>query len=122
MAAPFELPDICDIYQANDVVLVQASVPCRQVPDVSRGRQTVLTDSTITWTHWVDFEPGIVLQDNVTFSSGTPSLNPTPSRVLRFTFPGVDLRLGMTYVEDRFTNTGQHYKRAYCVRYLRNDV
>jgi len=123
MAAPFELPDLCDIMTFYPGGTVLASdVPCRQVPRYAVG--TVAdweeTENRRGWTHWVDFESDAFVYDSASAFAGDTAITiPSGRATLVFTMPDVLLVLKAVWVEDRFTNTPSAYLRAYCIRTLR---
>jgi len=122
MAAPFELPDICDIYRPfGSVDPEYTDVPCRIVPTFGlRPRNNQNVQQGIQWTHWVDFESDVDVIDNVGLVTTTSVLTFNPGDEIRTEFPsGITLILMVVFVEDRYTNTDNDYKRAWCVRYLR---
>lgn len=119
MPVPFELPDKCDLYRNGEVVPYAENVPCRQVPNMRYGRPGTGGLQGLAWTHWVDFEPDVAVEDNsmvpVGFFYPTVGFGDTIQMV---DFP-VLLTLRVIWVEDRYTNTPGEYVRAYAVRVLR---
>lgn len=120
MVAPFDLPDVCDILTtAIGGTVIQADVPCRQVPNAWQALTNRQDSGALGWTHWVDFNPDTLVDDNAVWEfPGGQSWQ--VGQALRFSYPDLLLILSVVFVEDRFTNTDRAYTRVYCNRYLRN--
>jgi len=123
MAAPFELPDVCDIMNFYPGGTISAAdVPCRQVPCYATGTEPDIYETEVRrgYSHWVDFEPDVFVYDNASLYAGDTAINiPSVRATLVFTMADVLLVLKVNWVEDRFTNTDKAYTRAYCLRQLR---
>lgn len=120
MAAPFELPDICQIWTSPiGGSLVQDNVPCRQVPNIWQSLTKREAVGAAGWTHWVDFDPGTPVEDAATWG-GNGGQNWNVGQGLRFFYADFTLVLGVIFVEDRFTETDRAYTRAYCNRVARD--
>lgn len=123
MAAPFDLPDTCDIYLAfgTDPPIAE-DVPCRQVPRFQQMMTPHLyeTEVRLGITHWVDFEDDVYLIDYSTqLLDGMAITASTNQPSLVFTLADTYLVLDVVWVEDRWSNTPKSHQRAYCVRRLR---
>jgi len=120
MAAPFTLPDLCDIYRTGFTDPIAEDVPCRQVPNMGRGRNPALLASGLQWTHWVDFEPDVDVEDNAFAVTGGIRIDVNAGGdILLFTYADFVLSLHVVWVEDRYTATPGAYQRAYCIRTFR---
>lgn len=119
MPVPFELPDRCDLYRAGEAEPYAEDVPCRQVPNMPRGRLVGGGSLAMGWTHWVDFGPDVAVEDNSEVNVGSvyPAMEFGDHIVL--TNLDILMHLRVVWVEDRFTNTEGAYVRAYCVRTIR---
>lgn len=120
MPVPFELPDKCNISRLGFPEPIALDVPCRQVPNMVKGRQTNDRSANMMWTHWVDFEPGVDVQDNAYVGAGGVLVEAAAGGdTLEFIDDDSWLVLHVVWVEDRYTNTDGAYQRAYCVRTFR---
>lgn len=121
MTVPFELPDTADLYDSvYSTVPYETGVPCRQVPCLTSG--TIRSDVNVAFkgfTHWVDFDEGTFIYDATesanAWTQGVQAANP----MIILMLAGVELRLSVLWVEDRYTNTPKAYVRAWCSRWVR---
>jgi len=118
MAAPFDLPDLCDIYRPFGAAIPDATdVPCRIVPNLARAEASGAGGTAeIGWSHWADFESSVDVRDGVTRAAGTDYLTYADGDEIRATLEGCLTRFVVVFVEFRFTNTPSNYKRAYLMR------
>lgn len=126
MAAPFELPDRCDIWRPVNVgvpiELVAEDVPCRIWPNLVRGiaSQNQFT-TAVTWSHCVDFEDDVDVRDNsnglIFLVGGTFFRYELGSDLITATLNDVIWQWAVVWCEFRFTNTERSYKRTYVMRY-----
>jgi len=120
MAAPFDLPDLCDIERLGFPEPIAVNVPCRQVPNMIRGRAQESNVNQLQWTHWVDFQPDVDVQDNAFVAAGGVRVEAAAGGdVIVIITPETSLSLHVIWVEDRYTGTPANYQRAYCVRTFR---
>lgn len=120
MAAPFDLPDLATLRRWNEIEPYATDVPCRQVPAYARTGNTVSTSSTPIYTHWVDFEADLFVQDRSSLLFPRQVL--TDGDLIQVEGNGRLLTLVVLWVEDRYTNTDNNYQRAYCTRFSRVEL
>lgn len=120
MPVPFDLPDLCNLYHAGEAEPYAEDVPCRQVPNMVRGRATNDSFNQLTWTHWVDFAPDAVVIDNAFSPPGGVLIQAAAGGdIIEILTDDLWLQLHVIWVEDRYTNTPSAYTRAYCIRTFR---
>jgi hypothetical protein len=120
MTAPFALPDVVDIWNANDDTLLFSSVACRVVPCILKTFSVwnSATNTQVTGiTHWVDMEDqsnkweyaGLIaaLHYSWDFDAGV---------IMKLNYGGWELQLRAMWQELRFTGTPDYYHRIYCSR------
>lgn len=117
MAAPFPLPDTCDIFRPLGAgAPVSAGVSCRIVPNLRTGRGGTAGPTYLMWTHYIDFESTVDVRDGCTRAAGTNYVTYADGDGLKATLEGKLHVWVVVWVEFRYTNTPNNYKRAYCVR------
>lgn len=123
MAAPFPLPDVCNIHRpAGASSPVHSDVPCRIVPNLAVGRGGTAGPTYLMWTHWVDLPPDYDIRDGCTRAAGTNYITYADGDGVRAVCGGFAYRWVVVWVEDRFTNTDTNYTRAYLVRDVRSPA
>lgn len=120
MTAPFALPDLVQIWNANDDTLLFADVPARVVPCFIK-QFSVWNSATNTQvtaiSHWVDMED---LSNKWEYASLVAavhySLDYDAGVLIKLNFGGWELVLRAMWQELRFTGTDDYYHRIYCSR------
>jgi hypothetical protein len=123
VAAPFPLPDLCDIFRPiSTPVLVASTVPCRIWPDFRRGMgyRDNVGNNLVRWTHCIDFQDTVDVRDHAQSQlnpvGGFASLVVTPADQIIAILNLLTFEFWVLYVEQRYTHTTKSYQRAYVVR------
>jgi len=120
MTAPFELPDIVDIWNNNDDTLMAESVPCRVVPCMVKQFDVWSsgTDTQVTYiSHWVDLEDLSIKMDNSSLIAAAHySWDFNGGVIIKMNWGGWMLVLRCMWQELRYTRTEKYYHRLYCQR------
>jgi len=121
MTAPFALPDEMAVYTYPDMELIEDGIPCRQVPTFMRPQYAFaggIIQSHYMFSHHVDFNfRETVIEGSYHIEYSQFAMIAT--RALFIMAGDVSLTLAVAWVEDRYTNTGDYYCRAYCWRISR---
>lgn len=116
MAVP-AMPDVCDLYRPFGAGAPHTvGLQCRIVPDLLRGRGAYVASNYLQWTHWVDLLINTDVRDGCSRGAGTTLISYSDGDGIKATLNGSVFSWVVVWVEQRFTNTGQDYKRAYLVR------
>lgn len=117
MAAPFELPDLMDLYRPFGASSpIDTGIPCRIVPNERYGRGEAVGTTYLTWSHWVDLESNYDIRDGCSRAAGTNYITYADGDQVEATLEGKTWRFVVVWVEKRYTNTDRNYTRAYLVR------
>lgn len=118
MAAPFDLPDTCDLYRPYGAAVPYATnVPCRIVPNLARAELAGEPGTlSLRWTHWADYESTVDVRDATTRAAGTNYPAYADGDQVKAVLEGRTVSFVVVFVEFRFTNTPINYKRAYLFR------
>jgi len=121
VTAPFALPDLMDVRNANDDDTLYFNVPCRQVPRLFNWLAPSGTSTNTDFygvSHYVDFDSVYDLVDDEAelVAAGIWRFDYDGSYILVVTAGPFTLRLRVIYFELRYTNTEREYYRFYCQR------
>jgi len=120
MAAPFELPDLVDIYDDTGLTLKWGEVPARVVPCMEKffSVWNSGTNTQVTYiSHWVDMdEPGPIEDAALRIAAVHYAWEYDLGDIIILPFGGWILTLRVQWYERRYTNTDKWYTRLWCSR------
>ena len=113
MAIPTDLlPTTCDVYRPfGDAAPTTSSVPCRLVPDLTRGRRP--ENTSLAWTHYLVLGSTADVRDGCTRAAGTQAQTYADGDEVRIS----GARFAVVWVERVEVGTPREYKRAYLMRH-----
>jgi len=120
MTAPFALPDLVDIWNANDDTLLFSSVPARVVPCMAKSFAVwnSATNTQVTYiSHWVDLED---MDNKWEYASLVAAVHYEwdfdAGVIIKLALGSWELQLRAMWQELRYTSTPSYYHRIYCSR------
>ena len=102
----------CDVYRPfGDATPTASGVPCRLVPDLSRGRSP---DGTgLAWTHYLVLDATADVRDGCTRAAGAQAQTYADGDEVRIG----GARFAVVWVERVEAGTAREYQRAYLMRH-----
>jgi hypothetical protein len=118
MAIPAQLlTTTCDIYRPfGDATPIATDIPCRLTPAFAAGTDKK-SDTTISWTHMLDLQPGVDLRDGCSRTTGENAVDYADGDEVRVPGGAGTTRYVVVWVETVSRGTSMQYQRAYLLRH-----
>lgn len=110
------LPTTCDVFRPFGAgSATHTNIPCRLVPDMSRGRPG--GDAGLLWTHYLVLQPEADILDGCTRVTGTMGITFADGDEVRVPAGASSPRFVVVWVESVDVGTPREFKRVYLMRH-----